>query len=117
MMAVGKPSTLSPGIPVSPQSRFPRFTELAQERGERTLADLKRKAETELLEVDTILEKGHAVQEIISVARGGDFDLIVMGARGLSRIREMLLGSVTDGVIHHVDCPVLVIRRPGTLAS
>ena len=117
MMPVGEPSTLSPGIPVSPPPRLPRFTELAQERGERTLADLKRKAETELPEVNTILEKGHAVQEIISAARGGDFDLIVMGARGVSHIREMLLGSVTDGVIHHVDCPVLVIRRPDTLAS
>ncbi len=110
VMAVGEPSTLSPGVPVSPPPRFPRYAELAQKNGEELLADLKRQVEKEKLEVDTILEKGHSVQEIIRAAKQGNFDLIVMGARGVSHIREMLLGSVTDGVIHHADCPVLVIR-------
>jgi nucleotide-binding universal stress UspA family protein len=117
MMAVGEPSTLSPGVPISPPTRFLGYAEVAQKSGERLLADLKHKVETEQLEADTIMEKGHAVQEIIRAAKGGSFDLIVMGARGVSHIREMLLGSVTDGVIHHADCPVLVIRRPDTRES
>lgn len=35
---------------------------------------------------------------------------IVMGRRGLSSFREILLGSVTQRVLHHAKCPVLVIR-------
>jgi len=54
--------------------------------------------------------EGHAVEEIVREVREHGFDLIVIGARGLSHIREILLGSVTDGVIHHVSCPVLVIK-------
>jgi nucleotide-binding universal stress UspA family protein len=33
-----------------------------------------------------------------------------MGARGVSRIREILLGSVSDGVTRHAPCPVLVVK-------
>jgi nucleotide-binding universal stress UspA family protein len=57
-----------------------------------------------------MLVEGHAVEEIVRVANQGSFDLIVIGARGVSHMREMLLGSVTDGVIHHVRCPILVMK-------
>jgi len=57
-----------------------------------------------------LLIEGHAVEQIVKVCRENKFDLIVMGARGLSRIKEMLLGSVSDGVTRHAYCPVLVVK-------
>jgi hypothetical protein len=36
--------------------------------------------------------------------------LIAMGSRGLGRIRRALMGSVSDNVIRHAHCPVLVVR-------
>ena len=57
-----------------------------------------------------MLIEGHAVEQIVKVCRENKFDLIVMGARGLSRIKEMLLGSVSDGVTRHAYCPVLVVK-------
>ncbi|MCD6445945.1 universal stress protein, partial [Candidatus Bathyarchaeota archaeon] len=36
--------------------------------------------------------------------------LIVIGARGVSRIREIILGSVSDGVIRNSPCHVLIVK-------
>jgi nucleotide-binding universal stress UspA family protein len=36
--------------------------------------------------------------------------LIVIGSRGLSAMKELLMGSVSDGVTKHAPCPVLVVR-------
>ncbi|OYT33230.1 hypothetical protein B6U96_16730 [Archaeoglobales archaeon ex4484_92] len=36
--------------------------------------------------------------------------MIVIGARGISKIREIILGSVSDGVVHNAPCPVLVVK-------
>ncbi len=55
-------------------------------------------------------ELGHPVDRIITVACNEDSDLIVMGCRGLSRWKSYLLGSVSDGVLHHAHCPVLIVR-------
>ena len=52
---------------------------------------------------------GRTAQEIVVQAHDFGADLIVMGSRGLSGLRGMLLGSVTQKVLHFTDIPVLVI--------
>jgi nucleotide-binding universal stress UspA family protein len=44
------------------------------------------------------------------VLNDGNFDLIVVGARGLSKFEELLLGSVSHGVVENSPCPVIVTR-------
>ena len=36
--------------------------------------------------------------------------MVVIGARGLSRMKELVLGSVSEGVTRHACCPVLVVK-------
>ena len=55
-------------------------------------------------------EIGHPVDRIVSVAKDEKSDLIVMGSRGLGGWNSYLLGSVSDGVLHHAHCPVLIVR-------
>jgi nucleotide-binding universal stress UspA family protein len=55
-------------------------------------------------------ELGHPVDRITTVARSESADLIVMGCRGLSQWKSYLMGSVSDGVLHHAHCPVLIVR-------
>jgi len=106
-----EPTTLTPpGVPIMTPLEISKVAEASREVGNRILGDGEEKAKAEGVQVEKILTEGHVVQEIIRVAKEGNYDLIVIGARGISRVREMLLGSVTDGVIHHVSCPVLVIK-------
>lgn len=46
---------------------------------------------------------------ITSYARKNGIDLIVMGKKGQSKFRQLLVGSVTNAVINHAPCPVLVV--------
>ena len=106
-----EPSTLSsPSIPILTGADLERIAEAARAAGKRILDDGEEKLKSHTVQVEKMLVEGHAVQEIVKVANEGNYDLIVIGARGLSHIKEILLGSVTDGVIHHARCPVLVIK-------
>ncbi len=62
------------------------------------------------VEFKTRQELGHPVDRIVSVAHDEQSDLIVMGSRGLGSMKSLLLGSVSDGVLHHAHCPVLIVR-------
>jgi nucleotide-binding universal stress UspA family protein len=53
---------------------------------------------------------GHAGEAIADAAGEPDVDLVVVGARGLGTFGRLLLGSTSEYVLNHADCPILVIR-------
>lgn len=57
-----------------------------------------------------LLREGDPANQIVATAKEGGFDLIVVGHRGLSPIKAFLLGSVSDRVVTHAPCSVLVVR-------
>jgi nucleotide-binding universal stress UspA family protein len=60
---------------------------------------------------ETYLREGRAAEEIVEVAEEIGAGLIVMGSRGLGRLRRALLGSVSDAVVRHAHCPVTIVRE------
>ncbi len=54
---------------------------------------------------------GKAYDEILKIATDENFDLIVMGRRGLSNMERIFLGSVTQKVIAQAPCPVMVVNE------
>lgn len=96
--------------PVFTGAEMSRITEAAQKAGARILDDGEQRIRAAGVEVEKMVVEGHTVEEIVKVANEGNFDLIVIGARGISHVKELFLGSVTDGVIHHAHCAVLVIK-------
>jgi nucleotide-binding universal stress UspA family protein len=58
----------------------------------------------------THLRMGEVALEIVALAEELQADLIVMGCRGLGGVRRALMGSVSDSVVRHAHCPVLVVR-------
>jgi len=53
---------------------------------------------------------GEVDLEIVGLAEELGADLIVMGCRGHRGIRRAIEGTISDGVISHARCPVLVVR-------
>ena len=61
--------------------------------------------------VEAHLIEGRIAPEIVAVAEEIGAGLIVMGSRGHGGIRRALMGSVSDAVVRHAHCPVLVVRE------
>jgi nucleotide-binding universal stress UspA family protein len=57
------------------------------------------------------LRMGPAATEIVALAEELGAGLIVMGTRGLGAIERALLGSVSEAVVAHANCPVMVVRE------
>ena len=72
--------------------------------------DQARAAMGEVPRIDEHLDMGHPAQEICSYANREKPDLVVMGSRGLSELKSLLLGSVSEYVVRHAGCPVTIVR-------
>jgi len=59
---------------------------------------------------DKVLKGGEAVSEILDFCREASYDLLVIGAYGHSKIRELILGNTTVQLMRKVACPVLLCR-------
>lgn len=62
---------------------------------------------------DARLLAGSPVEQILCAAEETDAGLVVVGRRGLGGVKRILMGSVSEGVIHHASCPVLVVCGTG----
>jgi nucleotide-binding universal stress UspA family protein len=98
------PAVVEPGFPIDPRP--------FEEAGMRILENAKKIAMDKGVESETILETtfGNAAQKILKVAEERKTDLIIIGSRGHSRLRNLLVGSVCDTVVRNAPCPVLVVR-------
>ena len=83
---------------------------------EEEAAQLKLKAAVESLgadpgvAVETVALEGHPADTLLSQASGAD--LLVVGSRGLGGFSSLLLGSVSQQVVHHAPCPVAIVPHP-----
>lgn len=53
---------------------------------------------------------GDTPQQIVDAAEAAEADLIILGSRGMSELKSMLLGGVANKVVQHATCPVLLVR-------
>jgi nucleotide-binding universal stress UspA family protein len=87
-----------------------KMAEDAKLRGEQILVEAERFAKELGVQVEKVLREGEAVNEIVAEAKAGNFNLVVVGHRGMSKLRELLLGGVSEGVSHKAPCPVLIVK-------
>lgn len=93
---------------------FGELDRAAAEDGGRVANEGVRIAQKAGLEAEPVAVEatGPVWKTILDIADCRDAAMIVMGSRGLTGVRSMLLGSVSSAVVHHADRPTLVIRQP-----
>lgn len=99
---------ITPGLPAS----LKVVVVLAMEKGQKYLDEVKQNASKNKVEVRTevLIGATSVVKEIVEYAEEHKIDLIVIGTRGISGIKKMLLGSTASGVLSYAHCPVLIVK-------
>lgn len=81
-------------------------------RGLEMLQSLTDEATAAGVRTEFTQKPGSPGRTVCEFARNGEFDLIVIGRRGRSGLAELFLGSVSNYVLHHAFCTVLVVQSP-----
>jgi nucleotide-binding universal stress UspA family protein len=82
----------------------------ARTQFEKALLRLRDRVQQNGIQIETQVAVGHPAEEIIRKAQESHVDLIVVGHRGMSAIVELTLGSISEQVLSHAPCPVMVTR-------
>jgi nucleotide-binding universal stress UspA family protein len=101
---------------VAPYSAYPseilkNYTRLNEQAAQELLArQVSRIEEIGGTVTNALLREGPPTDEILSLGEELQPGLIMIGSRGLGSVGSLLVGSVSEGVVHHASCPVLVVR-------
>lgn len=101
----------SPGVE-SPPLTIREVILLAEDEVKKWLDDIKEKADKSGIQFrsEIIMAKRSATSTMLDYAEEQNINLIVVGTRGRSRIKKMLLGSIASGLVTYASCPVLVVK-------
>jgi nucleotide-binding universal stress UspA family protein len=75
----------------------------------RRLQELEKQMVDQGVQAAALLVQGFAVEKILSEAARLGADLVVMGSHGHGALRQILVGSATDGVLRKATCPVVIV--------
>jgi nucleotide-binding universal stress UspA family protein len=95
-----------------PTPHFRSFVraQLRQEAHETLQKQLERIEQTGGTVAKAHLREGRTIDEILGLSEELEVGLLIVGSRGLGGVKRILLGSVSEGIIHHSRRPVLVMR-------
>lgn len=74
------------------------------------LLPIEEKLKSSNLSYELKILRGEPGPTIIEYANKGNFELVIVGSRGLNSLQEMVLGSVSHKVAKRVQCPVLIVK-------
>jgi nucleotide-binding universal stress UspA family protein len=99
-----------PDMPAAPVKGIVELSR--HEVEEKLFSEIREKAKENNvdLQTDVIVTAGSILAEIVTYAESKNFNLIIIGTRGKTGLKRMLLGSVASGVVTYAHCPVLVVR-------
>lgn len=102
---------VSPGAETSLSSQSGSYGEIQEKARERLQEAVRQVEEAGGSVEQTHLKMGDPDEEILRLCEETGIGLIVIGSRGLSGVKRMVMGSVSESVVRHAHCPVLVARH------
>lgn len=81
-----------------------------RELSDKDLATARRVLDKAGITHDMIIRRGHVASEIADAATRGRFDMVIMGSKGRSALRDMLIGSVAQRVSELSTVPTLLVK-------
>jgi nucleotide-binding universal stress UspA family protein len=101
----------SPGVE-GPPLTIGEIILLAEDEVKKWFDDIKEKADKNDIQFrsEIIMAKKSTISTMLDYAEEQNINLIVVGTRGRSGIKKMLLGSVASGLVTYAACPVLVVK-------
>jgi len=100
-------------IAISPRpGKFKEIVTRVMQKGEELVEKVRQKAIERNVNVktDVISDFTSITKDILEYAKAKKVDIIVVGSRGMTGFRKLLVGSVASGVITYSDCPVIVVK-------
>lgn len=94
--------------PGRPQPALDKVAEDFREKREELQNEVE-KLQSSGIDAESLLVQGVAVEVILDEASKLNIDLIVVGSHGHGAVYHMVIGSVSEGVLHRSSCPVLVV--------
>jgi nucleotide-binding universal stress UspA family protein len=93
---------------------YHRLDEIAKENAKAAADEavelIRRKTQNDSFDVTTVVAIGRPAEMIVDAAKEWNADLVVVGSHGRGFWGRLTLGSVSDAVLHHASCSVLVVR-------
>lgn len=108
LYALENPYELMPAYSAEPPEQIEQEMEQYRRESERTLAQIKEIATAQGVRARAVLVEDSPVPAILEAAK--EHDLVVMATHGRKGIERVLMGSVTDKILHNCSTPVLVLR-------
>jgi nucleotide-binding universal stress UspA family protein len=97
-------------VPSEFYAEAPKAVEDLVRKAKGFVADVKKQAEAADVPAETFVGEAEAYQAVNNLAQEQKADMIVLGSHGRTGLRRLLMGSVTEAVIGHASCPVLVVK-------
>jgi nucleotide-binding universal stress UspA family protein len=87
--------------------------EQIRQRIQRTSAQVAKEIPTcPISEQNIRVEVGDPVKTITAIAEKENYDMVIMGTHGHGKLSDVMIGSISSGVIKHCTKPVLVVQLP-----
>jgi nucleotide-binding universal stress UspA family protein len=93
-------------------SQLRRLSAPLEERAAHLVSSCRERFLQDGFEVETQVLAGHPVLSILQHLEQNRVELVVLGSRGLTGLERLVLGSVSEGILHHAPCSVLIVRQP-----
>jgi nucleotide-binding universal stress UspA family protein len=110
-------SVIDPGSLLLPGGRFRARVDQVRELREQQAQALVERGRTEGVDVSFLVWTGDPGDMIVSAAEAEHVDMVLVGSHGRGAVGRFFLGSVSEHVVRHAPCPVLVVRPREALAN